>query len=237
MNHMLQGLFNYDNPVWRFIGKLGDLIILNILWMITSIPIFTVGASTTALYYVTLKLVRDEDGYTLKSYFKSFKENFRQATIIWMIMLAAGLLLGFDLYFFLYMQTEASRFRTIMVTVFGSLTLVYACILTYVFPIQSRFYNPVKKTLFNAFFMSIRHIFQTLGILVLDGALAVLMVLSFYMVPQFSVLFLLFGFPLTAFVNSYIFHVIFKKYMPKEDRRDDNGELRPLFMEETEEKE
>ena len=151
MNHMLQGLFNYDNPVWRFIGKLGDLIILNILWMITSIPIFTVGASTTALYYVTLKLVRDEDGYTLKSYFKSFKENFRQATIIWMIMLAAGLLLGFDLYFFLYMQTEASRFRTIMVTVFGSLTLVYACILTYVFPIQSRFYNPVKKTLFNAF--------------------------------------------------------------------------------------
>ena len=85
--------------------------------------------------------------------------------------------------------------------------------------------------------MSIRHIFQTLGILVLDGALAVLMVLSFYMAPQFSVLFLLFGFPLTAFVNSFIFHVIFKKYMPKEDRRDDNGELRPLFMEETEEKE
>lgn len=232
MNHMLQGLFNYDNPVWRFIGKLGDLIILNILWMVTSIPIFTVGASTTALYYVTLKLVRDEDGYTLKSYFKSFKENFRQATIIWLIMLAAGLLLGFDLYFFLYMQTEASKLRTVMVTVFGSLILVYACILTYVFPIQSRFYNPIKKTLFNAFFMSIRHIFQTLGILVLDGALVVLMVVSFYMAPQLSVLFLLFGFPLIAFVNSFIFHAIFKKYMPKDDREDDSGELRPLFMDE-----
>ena len=64
---MLQNLFNYDNPVWRFIGKFGDLIVLNILWIITSIPIVTIGASTTAMYYVTLKLVRDEDGYTIRS--------------------------------------------------------------------------------------------------------------------------------------------------------------------------
>lgn len=231
---MLQGLFNYDNPVWRFIGKLGDLIILNILWMITSIPIVTVGASTTALYYVTLKLVRDEDGYTIKSFFKSFKENFKQSTIIWLIMLVIGLLLGFDLYFFAYMQTEPSKLRTVMITVFGSLSLIYLCILTYVFPIQSRFYNPVKRTLFNAFFMSVRHIFQTLGILVMDVAVVVLMVVSFLSAPQFSVLFFLFGFPLIAFVNSYVFHAIFKKYIPKSDREDD-GELRPLFADETNE--
>lgn len=55
---MLQGLFNYDNPVWRFIGKLGDLILLNLLWLICCIPVFTAGAATTAVYYVTLKLVR-----------------------------------------------------------------------------------------------------------------------------------------------------------------------------------
>lgn len=62
---MLQGLFNYDNPVWRFIGKLGDLIILNVLWIVCSIPIFTIGASTTAVYYVTLKMVRDEEDSTI----------------------------------------------------------------------------------------------------------------------------------------------------------------------------
>ena len=138
-------LFNLDSPVFSFLNKAADLIWLNILTFICCIPVVTIGASMTALNYVVLKMVRNEEGYITRSYFKSFKENFRQATIIWMIMLAAGLLLGFDLYFFLYMQTEASRFRTIMVTVFGSLTLVYACILTYVFPIQSRFYNPVKK--------------------------------------------------------------------------------------------
>ncbi len=232
---MLQGLFNYDNPVWRFIGKLGDLIVLNILWIVTSIPIVTAGASTTALYYVTLKLVRDEDGYTIKSFFKSFKENFRQSTIIWLIMLTVGLILGFDLYFFMYMQTEPSKLRTVMVMIFGSISLIYICILTYVFPLQSRFYNPIKRTLFNAFFMSVRHILQTLGILVMDAAVVVLMFFTFFAAPQFSVLFFLFGFPLIAFVNSFVFHGIFKKYMPKSDREDDR-ELRPLFAEEPEEK-
>ena len=51
---MFQGLFNYDNPVWRFIGKLGDLVLLNLLWLICCIPVFTAGAATTAVYYVTL---------------------------------------------------------------------------------------------------------------------------------------------------------------------------------------
>lgn len=65
---MLQGFFNYDNPVWRFIGKLGDLILLNILWIVCSIPVFTIGASTTAVYYVTLKLARDEGDSTIRSF-------------------------------------------------------------------------------------------------------------------------------------------------------------------------
>ena len=94
---MLQGFFNYDNPVWRFIGKLGDLILLNILWIVCSIPVFTIGASTTAVYYVTLKLVRDEGDSTIRSFFHSFKGNFRQATAIWMILLAAGIVLGLSL--------------------------------------------------------------------------------------------------------------------------------------------
>ncbi len=226
---MLQNFFNYDNPVWRFIGKFGDLIVLNILWIITSIPIFTIGASTTAMYYVTLKLVRDEDGYTIRSYFKSFRDNFKQATAIWLILLVVGLLLGFDWYFFVKLQTEPSKVRTVMMAIFASMTLIYVCIMVYVFPLQSRFYNPVKRTLFNAFFMSIRHFLQTVGIIAIDVGIVVLSYLSMYYAPQFSVIFLLFGLPLIAFINSYIFHAIFKKYMPKDTRNQDDGEMRPLF--------
>ena len=85
---MFQGLFNYDNPVWRFIGKLGDLILLNLLWTVCSIPVITIGASPTAVYYVTLKMVRDENDSTVRSFFHSFKDiiNSKQknSRIIWL---------------------------------------------------------------------------------------------------------------------------------------------------------
>lgn len=229
VEHMFQSFFNYDNPVWRYIGKFGDLILLNFLWIICSIPIFTIGASTTAVYYVTLKLVRDDDGYTIKSFFKSFKENFKQATIIWLILLAAGLILGFDLRFFLIVMTGNSTFRTVFTAAIGALTIVWLFILTYAFPLQSRFYNPVKRTLFNSFFMSVRHFFHTLGMLVIDAVLLIAGYLSIFYAPQFCILIMLFGFPLIAFVNSYIFNSIFKRYMPKEETGENPNELRPIL--------
>ena len=135
---MLSGFFNYDNPVWRFIGKFGDLIILNVLWFVCSIPIFTIGASTTAVYYVTLKLARNDDGYTIRSFFKSFKENFKQATIIWLIMLAVGLILGFDMLFFTRGGFNMSQqFKTVMVTIFLAMSIIYLAIITYIFPLLS----------------------------------------------------------------------------------------------------
>ena len=210
---MLSGIFNYDNPFWRFIGKFCDVMILNVLWVLCSIPVVTMGASTTAVYYVTLKLVRDEEGPTIRSFFKSFKENFRQATIIWLIMLAAGSLLGFDLYFFLAIQRTASALRTVMLAVFGGFLMVYLLVLMLVFPLQARFYNPVKRTLFNAFFMSVRHIGHTLGMILMD---TLLVMAAVFVLPMLQALLFLFGFPLFAFLNSYVIVGIFDRYMPKE---------------------
>ncbi|MCI8268765.1 MAG: YesL family protein [Lachnospiraceae bacterium] len=218
---MLSGIFNYDNPVWRFIGKFCDVLILNVLWLICSIPIVTVGASTTAVYYVTLKLVRDEEGPTIRSFFKSFKENFKQATVLWLIMLVVGCLLGFDLYFFLGLQTTPSMFRTIMVAIFGGFSLIYLFVLLFVFPLQARFYNPVKRTLFNAFFISVRHVLHSLGILVMDIGLVLV---ALFLLPMLQALLFLFGFPLLAFLNSYIIVGVFDKYMPQQE----DDEARPL---------
>ena len=79
-------LFNLDNPIWRFMGKLVDVFILTLLWAVCCIPIITIGPASTAVYYVTLKLVRDEESYTVRSFFKSFKENFKQGSVIGIIM-------------------------------------------------------------------------------------------------------------------------------------------------------
>lgn len=223
----MSGIFNYDNPVWRFIGKFADIILLNILWLICSIPIFTIGASTTAVYYVTMKLARNDEDYTVKSFFRSFKENFKQATIIWIVFLIVGAVIGVDFYFFLRVQTTASAFRTVMLAVFGGFSIIYICMMIYVFPLLSRFYNPVKRTIFNAFFMSMRHFLMTIGILVIDGGVIALCLFA----PMILILFGLMGFPLLAFINSFFFNSIFAKYMPKEETEQD-GELRPLFADE-----
>lgn len=217
---MLSGLFNYDNPVWRFIGKFWDVLIVNLLWFFLSIPIFTIGASTTAMYYVTLKLARDDDGYTIRSFFKSFKENFKQSTVIWMIFLITGVVLGFDLFYFIKVVSQ-STFRTIMLSVFAAFAFIWTAMFTYVFPLQARFYNPVKRTIFNAFFMAIRHVFHTIGMLAAD---VVLVFLALSYIPQLCI----FGVALIAFFNSYMLNSVFKKYMPKEEKPEDM-ELRPLF--------
>jgi|InofroStandDraft_1065614.scaffolds.fasta_scaffold40924_1 Predicted integral membrane protein len=227
---MLSGIFNYDNPVWRFIGKFCDIMILNVLWIICSIPIVTIGASTTAVYYVTLKLVRDEEGPTIRSFFKSFKENFRQATVIWLIMLLLGCLLGFDLYFFIAIQKTPSALRTVMMAMFGGFSFVYLFVMMFVFPVQARFYNPVKRTLFNAFFISLRHSAHTLGMMVMD---VLLVFAAIFILPMLQALLMLFGFPLLAFLNSYVIVGIFDKYMPKQEA---DKEEHPLDLLEAAEK-
>ena len=86
-------IFNMDNKFFVFMGRVADLMILNILCIICCIPIITIGASVTAMYYVTLKMARNEESYIVRSFFKSFKENFKQATVIWLVALVAGILL------------------------------------------------------------------------------------------------------------------------------------------------
>ena len=96
----MSALFNLDNPFWRFMSKLGDMIMLTVVWLVCCIPIVTIGPATTAMYYVMLKLVRDLEGSVFKQYFKSFKENLKQGMIIGVIMTLLGALLLFDLTFY-----------------------------------------------------------------------------------------------------------------------------------------
>lgn len=109
---------------------------------------------------------------------------------------------------------------------FGGMLLLYLFIATYVFPLQSRFYNTVKRTLFNAFFMSVRHLLQTIGIIAIDLGIAVAGYFAMFYFPQMALLLILFGMPLIAFVNSYFFTAIFKKYMPKEEMREERERVR-----------
>ena len=165
------GFFNYDNPVWRFVGRIWDLFILTLLWVVCSIPIVTFGASTTAMYYCTLKIAKDRDsGGMFTMFFHSFKDNIGQSTIIWIIMAFIGGILFFDIRFFsFYSPIHNTVFRIIIFTVTCFLILLRLFIFLYIFPIQAKFINSIKQTFKLALFMSIKHLVRT--IIILAGSL------------------------------------------------------------------
>ena len=90
-------IFDMDSPVMRFLGRLADLMILNLVTLLCCLPVVTIGASLTAMHYVLLKMVRNEESYIVRSFFKSFKQNFKQATVIWLIILLFLVIFGADI--------------------------------------------------------------------------------------------------------------------------------------------
>ena len=208
-------IFDMNNKFFSFMSKVADLCILNIICVVCCIPVITAGASITAMYYVTLKMVRKEEAYILRSFFKSFKQNFKQATIINLIMLLIGVVLYVDLNVSKAMQGGAGQIFQI---IFMAFVLIYFILFLYVYPVLARFYNTIKNTIKNALFMAIRHFPYTVVMVIIAVCpLLLLLVKSYQIQSTLFVLFLLMGFALIAYCNSYFLAKIFDNYMPKEE--------------------
>ena len=145
-------LFNIDSPVMRFLGKVADLMILNLVTLLCCIPVVTIGASLTAMHYVLLKMVRNEESYIVRSFFKSFKANFKQATVIWLIILFCIVIFVADL---MIINNSGLEFPEVLKILLFALFMVAYMVMCYVFPVLARFDNTVPKTIKNALFMAI----------------------------------------------------------------------------------
>ena len=146
--------FNWtDNVVMRAIGKIGDLICLNVLWLICCIPVITIGASTTALYTVMLRLVRNEEGYIFRGFFKAFKLNFKQSTIIWIILLLLGIVWTVDFRVAGH-DTRDSRYRSER-DLHELLGFMLLAVTVYIFPLTARYENGIKDTFRNALILAV----------------------------------------------------------------------------------
>lgn len=91
-------MFGIDGKFYEIVSAIADLVILNLLFVLCSLPIFTIGASTTALFGVTKKMADNREGYIVRTYFKLFKENFKQSTAMWLILLMLSIIPTLDLY-------------------------------------------------------------------------------------------------------------------------------------------
>ncbi len=199
-------IFTTDNMVIRILNRIGDILILHFLWLLCSLPIVTIGASTTALYYTAMKAVKYEDGYVARRFFKSFKENFRQSTIIWLIMLFAGFLCGW------YLSYSIETHNSVLTMFSTILTCVYSFILIYVFPLQSKFDNKITVTIRNAFLLSVKNFPWTLLMIVVLGLIGLFS--YFYTIVLFIVV--ICGAGVYGYLTAFIFNRVFLPYLPDE---------------------
>ena len=199
--------FNWtDNVVMRAMGKIADMICLNVLWLICCIPVITIGASTTALYTVMLRLVKDEEGYIFRGFFKAFKSNLRKSTVIWIILLLLGIVWTVDFRVACMIPGTAG---VIFSAVFMALGFVLLSVTAYIFPLTARYENSVKDTFKNALILSVAKLPYT----VLMSAVIVAAVLA-SLWSTFTLLlalpvWMLIGGSLIAWINSYILRRVF----------------------------
>lgn len=206
--------FGIDNPFFAFMGRVGDILILNILFVITSIPVVTIGMSLSAMYRVTLRMARKECNYVAKEYFRACREEWKKSTVIWLIILVSGGVLVFDV------TVGKDMWNALNIAV-GALFFIWGMLFTYVFAVQARFENTVKNIFKNALYMAVRHFPFTVIMMVLNAIPAVCILFGSMTMALATPIYVAAGFTVTARINSIFLNRIFRKYAPEEEEAED----------------
>ena len=205
--------FNMDNKFFTAMNRIADLIILNLLCLVLCIPVITIGPALTALFYMTLKMVRNEEGNVTLQFVQAFRSNFKFSTKVWLIMLAAQVVLAFDGYVLWHMRFS-NIFWTILCAVFIVLLVACAIIAMYIFPLMARFENTVRAMFFNSIMVGMRYLVCTVIMAAIYFIMAVIVVRFF--TPA-----IIFGEGLCAFLCSYLLAGILEKLAPPREDEDE----------------
>lgn len=203
-------LFNLENGFFSFMGKVWDMILLSILWVVLCIPIVTIGPATTALYYTVVKVIRRERGYVFREFFHSFKDNFKLGLITSVIYVVLAYILYVDYIYANSLKATNPNQAYLFFAGFNAITLVAIAVLAYIFPVLSRFTLNLKGLFKTTFLMAMKHIFTTIALIVIIGASG--LVLSI-VIPA-----ILFMPSLCCLLCSFLIERVFKKYMPVPDQ-------------------
>ena len=215
--------FSYDSKFSQLMIKLCYSCYLNLLWFVCSIPIFTIGASTTALYYVSMKIVRGEESSLTKLFFKSSRENFRQSTVLWLILLGIGLLLAGDGYILWHLRATSAGTMAVIWTLMLAVVIVaaiaYVIVLMYVFPLVASVSNTNWAMLKNSFFIGIHYLFCSILVFAIHFAM------FFAVVAVFTPL-IIFGEGLCALLSAWLLSGVIRSvsYDPNTEEVTPGGE-------------
>ena len=192
-----------DGRFFRFTTKVSNLFLLNILWIIFSTPIITMGAATSAVYYVTLKMVKNEEGYIIKDFWYAFRQNLKQGIMIEFVLLVGGVILLGDIWYFLHL---GNIFGYIFAAIFSIGLTIYVLTLIFIFPLLAKYSNTVFGTLKNAVLMSLTHLPSSIALAVL----LIIMLYGFYVSVHLMIIFSVIGASGYAYFGSILFRSIFE---------------------------
>lgn len=202
----MSSIFNPDNVFFRIVTKVCHVFFLSLIWLICSLPIVTIGASAAAINTVMLRMVRDEEGYLIRSFFKAFKANFKQSTIIWLMAVAAFIILAADLYFFARM---GNWLGTICAGLFFAVIFVMGLALMLIFHYQVWFENPTKVTVINTFRTALGYLPYSVALLILFVA----MFYGIYVSVPLMIFFTFFGAGIFSYISAYLWRRVFDKIL------------------------
>lgn len=209
----MKNLFDIDGGVMSFLSRATDLLILNIVFLITCIPIVTIGPALAALFSITLKMVKGEESYVFTGYFKAFKANFKISIVSWLILMILFYLSYID---FRIAKTLDNTLSIVLSTFF--FVMLFMCSLTtlYLFPYIARFQGSLKQSFKNAILIAIASLPYTLLLIIIT--VAFVGVASLLVPRQYSILiWLLCGFALLSLLQSWVFRRVFAKYEPSSE--------------------
>lgn len=213
--------FNWtDNVVMRALGKIGDMICLNVMWLICCIPIITIGASTTALYTVMLRMVKNEEGYIFRGFLKAFKSNFKQSTLIWLILLLLGIVWTVDFRVAGFMPGMAG---IVLSAIFLALGFILLSVMIYIFPLTARYENGIKATFKNALILTVAKLPYTFLMVAIVVAAVFASLWSAFTLLFSLPLWLIIGGALIAWVNSYILRRVFVVFEGSDSRTEEEN--------------
>lgn len=190
---------NIDNPFFEAMGRFGDIMIINFLFVLCSLPVITLGAALTAVYGTFRKMEEGTEGSIPKTFLRIFSGNIRKCTPAWILMLFSGMLLVFDVIFLGYVGMRG--IWKIVGAGTGCLILLWEMIFVWFPVVLSEEEISGKESLKEAALRAVLHLPVTLMMAILNNILLICLILDVYYVMAAVPLYLVFGFALTGFIN------------------------------------
>lgn len=203
--------FSTDNPLFAGLEYITNIIYASVLWILFSVPVITIGASSTALYYTVTKVIRHGRSYIFREFWQSFKSNLKQSTAIWLLYLVVMGILLIDIR---VMGGFGTAVAQTMQFIFVAGICMVSAVMLYALAYIARFAQDTRHILINSVLMALRHLPKTLLLV----ALLVAVVLGTYLFP----LVIIFIPAVAALLDSLILESIFVQYMSKEDLEKEN---------------